>query len=522
MRDLIRKIDSVLLESRGLGARKAGEEFVSTTNPSDKIYVHSVEFFPAGTSEYPDEDALADALAEIMSRYASADIQLASEFRSTDRAFGVAVFDRPESNQLVFIKPFKSVHPDPTQNNWNNQTGVPGYRYNSTVAAKSLAGMAPQDIFTNPNDLTAADVLEKVTAKFGKKSPLTLATQQVVAGSGFPVTVPADPTLSFTAFRDYFSEILHPLALQSGMYTGNAGDAAAAFLGESGFENTLINFGADKREGLSDSSLTTTDGKKIRVSSKGQAGANASSRNILDAAAELSRVNPALARKHADVLEIVKLVADSGAKEAPLVLGQRFGIITAADAAWIRSQSDQQLTTLDAVKQAKISKQLRKLVLERNTKEPDSLSMFFHATAAVAHAVSEYVNENLDFSAAASEILNNGALVQVYTRARESGNNWEIQSFDTVWPSTTVTGVKFSALKTYYSTDIKGNFTFKILRNGARDYDDVREKQPEITTPASTEKLPRPRRTDVRPAAATAKLKKVTGKATGPGRELRK
>ena len=38
MRDLIDIVSGKLFESRGLGARKAGEEFVSLTNPDDKIF----------------------------------------------------------------------------------------------------------------------------------------------------------------------------------------------------------------------------------------------------------------------------------------------------------------------------------------------------------------------------------------------------------------------------------------------------------------------------------------------------
>jgi hypothetical protein len=523
MRELIKIIDSVLLESRGLGARRSGEEFVNTSDPKDKIYVNSVTFYPRGKSQFDSEEELTDALAEITMEYPAADVKLISDFRKGELAFGVAVFDRPQSDQLVFIKPFGSVKPDPTQNPWNNQTGIPGYRYNSTVAAKSLAGMAPQDVFSNPNDLTAQDILEQVTAKFGASSPLTLATQQVVSGSGFPIEVPADPALSFSAFRDYFAEILHPIALQTGMYTGNAAKAAEAFLGTEGYADTVINFGADKREGLSDSSLSAPDGRKIRVSSKGPAGATASANNLLDAATELGKVNPRLVRKHADVLDMIRLVSASGAREAPLVLGEKYKIITGADANWIRSLRDQDLTTLDSVRTARISQGLKTLILNRGTREPNNLNMFFHATAAVAHAVADYVNETLNFSQAASEILNNGALVQVYTRARETADTWSIQSFDTVWPSTAVTGVKFSALKTYYSTDIKGNFTFKILRNGAKDFDDMRKDQPELATPAaSSEKLPTPKRTDVRPTAALARVKKLSQPDAGPGRSLRK
>jgi len=88
--------------------------------------------------------------------------------------------------------------------------------------------------------------------------------------------------------------------------------------------------------------------------------------------------------------------------------------------------------------------------------------------AAVAHEVANKVNTSTNFSQAASEILNNGALVQMYTNAKQSGNKWVLEGFRTVYPSKAVTGVVLSAGKNYSSTEIKGNFTFKILRNGAK------------------------------------------------------
>lgn len=520
MRDLIDIIDQQLAESRGLGARRSGEEFVSTSNPDDKIYVSSVEFYPQGRSRYDSEDELNQALADLTVKYSDADISLVSDFRSTDRAFGIAVFDRPQSTKLVFIKPFLAVKADPTQNSWDNQRGIPGFRYNSRVATKSVAGFTPQDVLTRPNDLTADDVIEQVAAKFGETSPLTQAAQAVAAGSGFPVTVAATPDLSFSAFRDYFAEILHPLALQSGMYSGNAAAAAEAFLGESGYKNTLINFGSDKREGLSDSSLVSPDGRKIRISSKGPAGAEASSRNILDAVEQLSETNPKLLRKYSDVLEIIKTVSSSGPREAPLVLGVQYGIITDTDADQIRGLRDQSLTTLDTAKSLRVSKKLRELLLTRKTNDPENVNMYFHALASVAHEVAEYVNANTNFSKAASEILNNGALVQVYTRARETADSWIIQGFDTIWPSKAVTGVKFSAQKTYYSTGIKGNFTFKILRNGAKDVEDDRDTEPALA--AEPGSLPQPKRAAIKPAAAEKRIRQVTGKTSGAGRELRR
>jgi hypothetical protein len=126
--------------------------------------------------------------------------------------------------------------------------------------------------------------------------------------------------------------------------------------------------------------------------------------------------------------------------------------------------------------------------------------MYFHSIAAVAHKVAEYVNKNTKFGQAASEILNNGALIQVYTKATEKGDQWTLVAFDTKWPSDTVTGVSFSASKNYFSTGIKGNFTFKVLRNGAKDVPDERSTEPVMApSKVATPNVVSGKRVNIRP-----------------------
>jgi hypothetical protein len=84
-----------------------------------------------------------------------------------------------------------------------------------------------------------------------------------------------------------------------------------------------------------------------------------------------------------------------------------------------------------------------------------------------------------------------------------------------------VTGVKFSAGKTYYSTGIKGNFTFKILKNGATDLADetgevdnmAAEPKKKLKSPSATmsaDKITRPGRE-----------KRASAAGQGMGRERR-
>lgn len=472
MRDYI-NIVSGIFESRGLGARRTGEEFVSRSDPNEKIYVNSVTFYPQGATEYPSYEEMVDDLKNIVTNIPNSDVDLIGSFKNSDRAFGIAIFDRPENTSLVFVKPYKRVNLDKTQNQWDNQTGIPGYRYNSKSAAKTQAGLTPQDILmSKQSDLTKQDIINQIAEKFGTGNSLVTLASAIAAGRKLPITIPAPQGMSFTAFRDYFCELLHPIALQTGVYTGNAADAAAKFLGKNGFSKTSINFGTDKTEGLSDSVLIGSDGKKIKVSSKGAKGAQASAKNLLDAVKELEESGDQLSKKYKDVIDLIKEIVQAGQAGAPLLLGVKYGIINPTDANDIQNFKKLPPTSITAASKMKLSPKLKGLIEKRNTDDPNNLNLYFHALAAVAHEVAKKINEDTNFSQAASEILNNGALIQVYTSASEKGNDWVLEKFSTVWPSTSVTGVVFSASKTYYSTGIKGNFTFKILQNGAKAKDD--------------------------------------------------
>jgi hypothetical protein len=86
-----------------------------------------------------------------------------------------------------------------------------------------------------------------------------------------------------------------------------------------------------------------------------------------------------------------------------------------------------------------------------------------------AYRVADYVNDNTDFGQADSEILNNSALVQIYTISSVKNDVILLERFNAVYPSNTVTGVMMRADKSYMSTQGKGNLVFKVLKNGATD-----------------------------------------------------
>jgi hypothetical protein len=82
--------------------------------------------------------------------------------------------------------------------------------------------------------------------------------------------------------------------------------------------------------------------------------------------------------------------------------------------------------------------------------------------ASVAFKVADYVNNKTDFSKDTAVILNNGAVVQIYTKVSARGQQWTLQKFSSRWPGSIFSPIALDPSKSYYSTGIKQKFTFDV------------------------------------------------------------
>lgn len=461
----MRELINILNESIGLANRKPGEVFIN--DRGREIRFQQVDFYPQEGGQYEDEKQMQDAINQI-----SWDIGVAptyiNEYNPKYKAFGFAQFIDQRGHPTAFVKFFTSVKADPRANAWDNQTGIPGYKYRGKAAVKTQSSATPQDILVRLDDLTAQDIVKQIAAKFPNSSLVTVA-QHLAQGGELPFTFDAPADMPIAAFQDYFCELLHPIALQTGQFTGEAGDAAQVFLPETGFQDTLISFGKNKTEGLSDSIMTASDGRRLKVSSKGGSGAAASSKNILDSYKELeqSPKNRKLLKSVQDTTALINTIVSTGQHVAPLLLGVRYDIISHEDLYFIKGIRGLAPRPLDVLKDVTVegsspSKNLIKLAADRGTKTPEQVNFYYHLMAAVAHKVANHVNNNTSFGKDAALILNHSALIQVYSTVKATGDKWTLQKFSTKWPGSLVSGVSLDAGKNYMSTQIKGNFTFTI------------------------------------------------------------
>ena len=464
MREFINIIEQ-LNESTGLAGRKPGDVFKNENG--DEAIFNDIKLFPEGGGKYTPEE-LDQALADVEQQVPN--IQWQNSRSGRTGGFAIISF-----GNFVIGQYLQEVKPSLTDNHISNSFTVDGstYKFGGKAAAKADAGLSPQDLLTDKLDLTIPKIMNQLASSLGTDSPLYAVAHNIAMGQPLPMSFDAPEGVSFSAFRDYFCEILQPMALQKGQYTGNAGEAANRFLGGS-FQKTLISFDDSKTAGLSDSVLSTTDGRSVLVSTKGGKGATASASNLIDQIDKIAETpdGQKFLNKHKEVVDMLREIQSAGQAGAPLMLGVRYGIISPDDADMISAFKKLSPVSLDNIDQLGLSDNLVKLAQGRNTDDPDNVNLYYHLMAAVAHKAAEQVNEKTKFSKAAAEILNNGALVQMYTKASEGKGKWTLQEFNTVYPGESIKGVYLSAGKTYYSTGIKGNYTFKIDKGSGTPKDD--------------------------------------------------
>ena len=464
MRDLLNLLDNVLTESTGLAGRKPGDMWQNSQGQT--LAFNNIVFYPEGGGVYDTAE-----LEQFKQQFPGAHWVNNMPAKG---GVGIATFNDEQGNEVLVGRYFQSIKPNKTDNKWKNGEIVPGFEFQSKASKKESSGYKPSDILTDLKSQTPTSLANQVIAAFGPNSDEARAITTFMQSNETPVRVPKG-NMELTAFRDYMGEILQPIALVMGKKVdGNSKEAAQVFFGTPSYSDCVISFNDGVSGGLYDSLLVNSKGKQIKLSSKGESGAMASVVNFLRCIEELDATPQGrkLRAKHKEVIEIIDAIDQGGHFGGPLELASHYGIIDNDDVHFVPLLKN--IGPTEQIDWGK-HKKLQKLYNDRQANDPTTMVPAEHMIAAIAYKVADHVNDNTNFSAAASEILNTSAFVQMYTYVKESGKNFEI-TFGAHWPSTAVTGVKLSAGKTYMSTAKGGgNMVFKILKGGAKDVPDAKE-----------------------------------------------
>ena len=469
MRDILNLLDSILIESEGLTNRKPGTLF---TNPEGKTasFKH-LAFFPAEGGAYTPEE-LAQAVQDIQQQIGQ-EIQFTNLMKKG--GFGVAEFELDNGQPMFAGRYFQQIQVPYNNNNWKNNDIPGGYALQSKSTKKESAGYGPSDVLTILDNLNSAKIIEQIQAKFGPDSPLLQAANLVAAGNK-KFTISGEG-IQFEAFRDYFCEILHPIAMASGAFDGNAREAEAIFFKGSSFADATISFGASKTNGLYDS-LMENAGRKIKLSSKGDGGAAASVSNLSEAVDILAKAGQSkqILDQYKSTIDIIQTIKKASAESGPLELGIELGIISQREAQTIVKLKDSAVPYRSMEAQIQkgnnpdwMTKNLLKIWNSVGCKVPDKATPYFKMLAGLAKQVGAHINTKTNFGDAATAILNHSALIQVDTKATQLANgDIQVIHFQTTYPSTVVSAVEVLSGDTYMSHKVHGRFSFKIYKGNSK------------------------------------------------------
>jgi len=460
MRYLIDLLDSInedveLTEARGLSARKPGDQFqkVGSTNDSDIITFQGLDFYPDSGS-YESAEEMMQALKTLKNEK-GIDPEAVNKPTALSKAFGVAEFDTVAGKKYL-VKFAQKINPTREKNIFWQTSDIPGgYSQMSARGSKEKVGYKPDDILTSYKSQTPDSIAKQVYAKFGVDSPIGQAMQIFMQSDSFPVVIPGEG-IDFPAFRDYFCEMLQPIALIKNMpVQGNAGKAAEVFMGGD-YSDCVVSFNESVSGALYDSLMVSPEGKQIKLSSKGAKGAMASVVNLLRSAQELKAAGlDNIVDQYGDVLDILKTIDRGNHYTGPLNLAEQLGLITPEESKIVMSLKDvPQATPVEDIPQ--LTDNLRQLYRDRKAANPSAVVPLEHLTSSIAYRVVNQINNTTNFSDAAADILNNSAFVQMYTEASKKGTDIILKGFKTVWPSKLFTEVTLEAQKSYSSTASSG------------------------------------------------------------------
>lgn len=510
MRDLLNILDNLTFtEGVGLTNRKPGEQFKNHVD--DIVTYQNIEFYP-DSGAYADPGELVQAKVDAIDQ-TGRNVHWINQPNSSTRGFMIATFTGEDNKEYYLGKWVKEINPNKALNKFAHNEIPGGFKFQSKAGQKENSGLKPSEWLEQYQNNTPQTILAQAVKAFGADSAEANALRTFIE-SDIPVDV-ARGTMNPGAFRDYFAEVLQPIALVMGKNVGgNAAEASDIFFGPGqGYADCTISFNNNTIGGLYDSLLVNPEGKQIKLSSKGKDGANASVTNLIKSVQELEKA-PAgkkLKQTFAEEIEMLTNIEKLGHFGAPIAIAEKYGIIGKGDGARVMQLKN--LGPSDDVSSV-LSERLQELYNGRKAKDMGRIIPIEHMIAAIAYKVADYVNDNTRFGEAASAILNNAALVQMYTNTTDTPDTITITKLEAVYPSQTVTGVLLDATKAYMSTQGKGNFTFKILKNGAKPQDvndidgiDSLEAEPSVDT-RDPEQLDvaTQRRSNIKAAPAPEKL----------------
>lgn len=453
-----------LIEASGIINRKAGDTFVSTSNPDDVItYDGEYKVYPEDKTQFETPEERNQKIAELQQQYK--DFVETNKPNASSLSFATVVFTTAKKTKKIFVRYFRDTNVALTPGRWENKN-ITGYSAGFKSAVKNVSDFKPGKLYPPHNKRSAMDVKTVLSHVKALGDDLHDPLAKMMQTKQLPV-FENQPDRE-EEIRDYLGETIQPLAIIAGA-SGIEGQYkdAEPLLGGAGFKSCKMFYPAEQNNPLCDSYLIAPNGLEIGISSKGADGANASVKNLKDTIDKLRETDPSnpILTENKKAVEVVEYLGSKevSAIKGPIELAKKEKLIT-----------EQQANILYELHQTRSQAQNIEDYPEMQNiydafgfkNDPENLRKFrlrFGLLANVAKMVAAHYNNMPEFQEGGIKLLNQSSIVQAYTFTKRDGDNVVVTRINTIYPPNFQGTIKLDGGKNYTGNANVGKiaFTFK-------------------------------------------------------------
>lgn len=447
----------IISEAKGLFGRNAGDKFVHGDGREYAI-VEVVSFPDPTTQRFESVEARDEAIAQFEETH-QGQIEWVNKPRNDMLAFGIATLDDAEGGHVYWGKYLQFSKHD-MLGTWSNNQVPAGWQLATKGAQKLQAGYDPQHLIKTENVFNSADQIISTVesnAPDGVRGMFVEALKDLSQGKGGFTF--AGMWSQQEAIRDYFGEIMQPVALMGGVIVGQAEDARQVLADGAEWRDCKVQFPMSMNAALCDSFMIAPNGQEIGISTKGGSGAKASAKNLYDAAQKAEKEgNTELLENHKFTVDIVTMVHEYSAKEGPVAIGKYLGIDGIDDS--LQEEINKYMANGKADLED-ISDQAQTVIAPYSVKlATKGFNAGYAILSAVAKTVAQEINTRPEFSKGALALLNQSSIIQIYTKMGKRGEDAVLGEFKAVYPPNFEGSIVIDGGKNYYSSRVGGKLAF--------------------------------------------------------------
>ena len=421
----------------------------------DRLEFQSVNLYPSEEMEFSSPEQRDDFIQQLEEELNS-QIEWTNVPNKGSLAFGVAVFTDPAlDDKLTYWGRYFRQKTADMMGKWSNSQVPPGWKLQTAGAMKLDIGIDPQHLIKTDDPFNGViDVIQAVkTNSAGNELSESLVNAlETIHTQEHPV-FPGQIS-NLPALRDYFGEIMGPVALMSEMVGGQADNAKADLLNGLPWSNCNVFWPMAMNAPLVDSYFTAPDGTRVGISSKGGKGAKASVKNIHDAIAKAPDV---MKSQYQTTVKVVDIVQSNSAKDGPFRLAELYRILPQGLEQEINGYIQEGKQDYAGLSPACTE------LFNYGTPRQDvpGFNTGYAMLALLAKKVTRTINTSgPEFGQGCVAFLNQSSIVQLYCKMGKMGDDARVTGWEAVYPPNFQGTVEIDGSKNYYSSRIGGKFAF--------------------------------------------------------------